>query len=468
MVYLLILVGTSIFCLAGAYLLKIPFFKLTVIAVKQMDTIFSPSLDEEVKDKLILKNLFQLLFYFFQFLFFLIFSIVLGALPILLYQWVYPSGELTTNPIISFLSMIIGSCVLLLLKPANSNYSYWSKLLHTIILDNYNVGNSLFKWELKKMKIGDIKKNDSFVIVTGLARAGTTALTNLLYTPEFFHSINYSNVPFLLAPNTWKKIYNPTSSKLRERAHGDKVLFSETSIEAFEEYFFKVLLNDSYIDETSLDIHQINSDQYFSYQSFQELYKTKQTDSIYLAKNNNFLLRLKSIRQYNQHFKCLIMFRAPLEHANSLKKQNENFVTQQTEDPFVLKYMTWLGHYEFGLNQKVLALSENKEWTKYSKDSLNYWLAIWINYYQYVLTYPAEKNTILVHYDDLSNSPDLLKEKLANIIGVNLTIIQQEKFVRKQYAQDRSTINEELLAQANTIYRKLIAKKLAVTLKTAV
>ena len=77
----------------------------------------------------------------------------------------------------------------------------------------------------------------------------------------------------------------------------------------------------------------------------------------YLSKNNNFILRYKSIRKLNNCFIMVILFRSPLEHANSLLNQHKKFCKIQKKDPFILEYMNWLGHHEFGLNQKQFSFN---------------------------------------------------------------------------------------------------------------
>ena len=120
-------------------------------------------------------------------------------------------------------------------------------------------------------------------------------------------------MPFLLAPNFWKKIHRPKSFKKRERAHGDKVLFSENSIEALEEYFFKVFLDDKFIKKEYLDRHEVDDQLFKNYLLYQEIFKDRRTDkTIYLAKNNNFILRYESMRKSSKDFKVILIFRNPL------------------------------------------------------------------------------------------------------------------------------------------------------------
>ena len=76
------------------------------------------------------------------------------------------------------------------------------------------------------------------------------------------------------------------------------------------------------------------------------------TDAMYVAKNNNALLRYRALRRMNREFHAVVMFRDPLKHAASLLAMHQKYCTMQGDDPFVLEYMNWLAHHEFGLGHK--------------------------------------------------------------------------------------------------------------------
>ncbi len=457
--YLTVVLSAALFCVGIAFLLKKPFFKLSTSAVYQLDIILNPLIDEIAKDRLILKNLVNLLVNFFTVLLFTLIIILFSIAPIYALVSIVPSTILDTNSIYFYLSMLIGSFSLFFLKK-KSDYSYWSKLLHTLVLNNYHVGKYLFKLEVKQLT-NENSKNNKFVIVTGLARAGTTALIKQLYNPTIFHSIKYANIPFLLAPSFWKKIYNPKKSKERERAHNDKVIFSENSIEALEEYFFKVFLNDEYIKNDSLIAHDIDVELFKNYLLYQQLFKnTKSDNTIYLAKNNNFILRFESMRKLSNNFKVILVFRHPFAHANSLLAQHHNFSAKQTDDTFVLNYMNWLGHYEFGLNQKYFDLNNHNLLQNLSKNDINYWVAIWINYYSYIIQFLNDENIILVDYDDLLNKPNELNQVLLKHLNINYQFEKINDFTsNKSFSFKLEDLNDDLSAQAIEIYKVLIAKK---------
>jgi len=460
--YVLVFGGTVIFCAGVVCLLRKPFYGLATSAVKQLDIILDDSINEVEKDRRILRNLWVLLKLLFITIFVLGVLTMCAALPAYIYTSYPTNRKADLSSFYFYLSMFLGSFSLLLFRK-KGDYSYWSKLLHTLILDNYNLGKFLFERATRHLKKDEYLAEKPFVIVTGLARSGTTALTNLLFDEAVFHSISYANVPFLLAPNLWKKIYAPTTSKKKERAHGDQVLFSENSIEAFEEYFFKVFLNDSYIKEDCLLKHEIPEDVLVKYRMYQTLFKQNNT-TIYLAKNNNFLLRYESMLKSDKMLKPIFIFRNPLDHAASLLRQHENFLIRQKEDNFVLEYMNWLGHHEFGLNQKYFLFDNQFKKPKSNTSELSYWLAIWSDYYSYISEISNTHKIYLVHYEDLLKKPDELKRVLTFNLGIKLGNRSPEPFTpNPQVRKNMGEPDNNLLKKANAIYTNLMSKKITLS-----
>lgn len=459
--YALVTLGSAIFCASVVFILKIPFFHLSTSTVRQLNIILNQSLGEDEKDKQIIRNLLVIIKNISVVLVLLLLVVLLGIFPVMIFLYVQRDFEVDTTSIMFYGTMFLGSFSLLFFR-SKGNYSYWSKLFHTIILDNYNIGIFFFNKEVKKVNPALpalISENQPFVIVSGLARAGTTALTNLLCDEDKFHFITYANVPFLLSPNSWKKIYSPKYDVKKKRSHGDGVLFGIKSIEALEEYFFKVFLNNNYIQKNRLVKHEISKELFAKYCAYQQLFR-KNPHTIYIAKNNNFILRFESMRKQSKAFKLIVIFREPLAQAMSLLNQHKNFTRQQTNDQFILKYMNWLGHYEFGLNQKYFELGNQKMWEKYDKNSIAYWIGIWLNYYSYVLNIIERHEIVLVHYDDLLKKPNELKQALAKKIQITLDSSNVSSF--KSTNSNVDNINEldrSLLNRVDKFYHKLIEKK---------
>ena len=94
-------------------------------------------------------------------------------------------------------------------------------------------------YDLESSFISINQMSDNNVFVSGLARSGTTILLNAIYGSNEFASLSYQDMPFVLAPNLWSKLFfKKQENNLIERAHGDGIRVSAESPEAFEEVFW--------------------------------------------------------------------------------------------------------------------------------------------------------------------------------------------------------------------------------------
>lgn len=339
------------------------------------------------------------------------------------------------------------------LQRTPSNYPELSVLLHHLILDHYNIGIKLFKREAKITAKKGVQTRSDFVIVTGLARAGTTSMMNMLAAEAVFSSLSYANMPFLLSPRLWERIYTPKKDRERERSHKDGVSIGLRSAEALEEYFFKAISHDSYISEHSLSEYELSPDDYADYLSYQAIVR-KSNQRIYLAKNNNFILRYQSVRSYNQDFIQVLMFRHPLFHTSSLLEKHRQYQKLQQQDSFVLDYMNWLGHHEFGLNQKVFVF-DGQSVPLGNKEELDFWLRVWTEYYKRALKINDQK-CLFVHYEDFCQQPDKILNAIVKAAKVDVGVRAQPRFINRREIQE--SYSEELLSEAIEIYEQLITR----------
>lgn len=458
--YIIIFICVGIFSIALIYL-KHPFRKFAYSTTGLLNIMLDRSLKEENKQKVMIIKLLALLRDFGLLIVFLVVSCLLAVSIFIIYVLVNKSKieELDFHSFYFYLAMILGSIVLFIYptKSKNSDYGDWSKLLHRMILDNYNLSKGLFNFE-KKIYRKRIRNTDElFVIVTGLARGGTTALTNLLYKSNEFYSLSYRNMPFLLSVNLWGKLHNPKKDKLKERAHGDNIKFGYKTIEALEEYFFKTQLNDSYIFEDALIKHDITENIYKNYISYQRVIGLKEKEKFYLAKNNNLILRYKSLRSFNKDFIIMMMVRNPIEHADSLMNQHKKFSDKHGKDPFSLEYMNWLGHHEFGLNHKPFQLNGSED-SKYSINTLDYWVNSWIEYYTFVVEFMDEdKKLFIIDYNDLCSKPKKIINFIADLLNISIESLDLKPY--SQPTKEFSIIDNNLLKESNKIYGELITRK---------
>lgn len=422
------------------------------------------NVSDEEKQKLLVAGLGKVLTNLF--LVILIVIIAVASLLLVLYGYSVwrslPFEQLDIDSATFYVALAIGSIVPfipLMLKKSQSGYSETARLLHQIILDNQNLGNSLFQFESRIYLKDENAVEPKAVIVSGLARSGTTALTTQLHEIGDFYSLSYANMPFLMAPNLWRKVYKPKNVQKTERSHGDGVEFGLDSVEALEEYFWKSQLSDSFIESDHLTQHTVTEDTARAYKNYQKLVRfANDSGSIYLAKNNNMMLRYESIKANTQSLDIVLLVRSPLEHANSLLKQHLRFSKMQSEDPFVLEYMNWLGHHEFGLNQKEFKF-DGQEISNLDKTTIDYWLTVWINYYSAVKNYLTDKQINLLCYEDFLADPEGVFEKLSKHMELSLQTKEFEKFIPRP-SKIPAPNNQKLLAKAEELYEEIKAFRL--------
>ena len=211
MTYYVLVFFTTFLISVSLLLLKKPFFSFAKATAALLNIMLDSSMNELAKQKILIQNLGKLLSVFGVFLILIMLTIGISLVPMMLYLR-FESETIEDLEMASFhfyVSMILGSAILFIfpLRKKKKDYSEWSVLLHKMVLYNYNISKSLFWLEKKLFKKKAKIQNESFVIVSGLARAGTTALTNLLFRSRKFHSLSYANMPFLLAVNIWKKVF---------------------------------------------------------------------------------------------------------------------------------------------------------------------------------------------------------------------------------------------------------------------
>lgn len=452
--YALVGLAACIFSI-GLLLLKNPFFNMALASTAMVNALLDPISDEDTKHSLVSRQLLRLISRLGIFLLALSALVVAAYIPFLIYEVNVGPLVMETTGIWFYGSMLAGGLLpFLCYRPkSSSDYSELSKLLHRMILNNQHLSRQLLSIEKKLFLKEPIAKNQPFLVVTGLARSGTTALTQLLFRTGRFHSLSYANMPFLLAPNLWRKIYNPKNAALKERAHGDSIQFGFDTVEALEEYFFKVMTNDGFIHEDGLIPHELNEANIRSYQEYRSLISVKAASSIYLAKNNNLLLRLQSMLELEPELRVVMMIRHPLEHASSLLKQHLRFSKLQTEDPFVLEYMNWLGHHEFGLNHKPFQLPSDGE-RGLNPNELNYWLSCWIAYYSFAKRFISSDKVLLVAHQQLAESPQTVLNKISASVGVTLSVANSEVYPKTVGKEPE--IDPLLISSANALYAELL------------
>jgi len=437
------------------------FFSLAQSSVNLLDTFLAPG-SEDDKLPLIEKRTKRLTRDLLLVVALLIVAFAIAAfIPKLYTRFVVTGRPFAPNEVWNIVALSVGATLPLFVPRGTKNksaYTPLAQLLHHLALDNPNVGLRLQRRDVKAAEKLGIEQKNEFVIITGLARSGTTSLLNTLAPLGPFASLNYANMPFVLAPRTWARVYRPKDAAVKERSHGDGVMVGLNTNEAFEEVFFKAITEDSYIGADCVQEHELTVEQYERYLDYQRVVR-RSNDDIYIAKNNNFLLRYRSVREHNPDFTAIILFREPLHHASSLLEKHLQYVEMQEHDPFVLEYMNWLAHHEFGWGRKGFCFDETHEWAQkaelWPKEHINHWLALWIAVYAYGVEID-DTNTHFVSYGEFCSEPTevvnrILRSTASGREAQNIPSHRNERTVEHDADAD-------LLAEAERVYARLLRK----------
>jgi len=310
------------------------------------------------------------------------------------------------------------------------DYTFATKALHHIALDNSVIKKVGFDIDcvFSRLRHPPVETSPP-VFIAGLARAGTTILLEALYSTGQFTTLTYRDMPFVTSPLIWRLLtskHRRTSVKM-ERAHGDGLYVNFDSPEAFEEVFWMTFTDQKYVQEKWIEPQFIDKEMVKQYKKFVAniIARCDERESTrYLAKNNNNVLRINSLKEAFPESIIIVPFRNPLDHSRSIFAQHQQFRKTQSEDSFSLQYMNWLGHFEFGKNFKPFKVSDDVlPRHKDEPDQPNYWLRYWTCLYEYLIQ-QHESDVVFFDYDRFCAEPGNSFDKLGEILSVDSHLLQ--------------------------------------------
>lgn len=342
-----------------------------------------------------------------------------------------------------------------LLRRRRSAYPELARLWHELILDHPALHQRIAQVDRRFRRSPVPPAESHFVVVSGLARAGTTSLTQQLHARGTFAALTYQHMPLLLAPHLWPRLHQPGRLRARPRAHGDALAHDLRSVEAFEECFFRTQLGEAYCRGPQLLPHAVSIDTYQAYLRYQQALRPDERHG-YLAKNNLLLLRYPSLRAHNPDFVAIFLFREPLAQAHSLWQQHLRFTAMQQADPFVLRYMDWLGHHEFGRHHRPMHWPDDPPLPD-SPQALTYWLALWQRYHRHLLDV-SHPQTVLIDYADYVATPQAVLARLSAWLPCPLDLQPLPPYPPRPLPDH--DLPGDQLAEARDLYQRLRARRL--------
>ncbi|WP_339687856.1 hypothetical protein [Gimesia maris] len=371
-----------------------------------------------------------------------------SAFPQYLLHWPFIAGTLLPLILLPFLPKTSGSW----------EYSALDKFLHYLFLGNRGITRLQWCFECimnRKELVPPLQQ----VYIAGLARSGSTSLMQHLGQLPEFVSLSYRNMPFVLMPRTGPKLISRKTDKERERSHKDGMLHSLSTYEALEEPFWLHFAGPDFIQEERLIQHNVAEDIHVEYQKFRSMVAGGKT---YLMKNNNHLLRAKSLHRLDAGneltTKTVIPFREPYAQAKSLLEQHNILSKLQKEDDFALDYMDLLVHHEFGLHSKILLLGEydDESLTASDPSCLEHWLRVWHVFYRDAFDlYAGEPDFCFFCYEKYLANPRGSLLSLCPFLDIDakrFEAIEVKEWRRTRSEQDESTVPSD----SRQLYDKLV------------
>lgn len=243
---------------------------------------------------------------------------------------------------------------------------------------------------------------DKPIFITSLARAGTTLLLEILSRHPSVVTHSYRDMPFVLSPVMWRKLSGrfQVAQDAKERAHGDGMMVSADSVEAFEEVLWLKHFAGHYRaggittwgDElprefvSALRRHMRALIVSRSHQPAPALR--------YLSKNNANIARKRALSAAFPDALFIVPLRHPLDQARSLLRQHERALKDHGESRFARAYTQDIGHFEFGPDHRPILFPGMDDVVE-DRDPLtiDYWLAYWLAAYRQI---EPDANSVIV------------------------------------------------------------------------
>lgn len=283
------------------------------------------------------------------------------------------------------------------------------------------------------------------IYITGLARAGTTIILEMLSKhPDLAsHRYKYLVMPYLpYWVNQMAKAFRMYTEPF-ERFHKDGIFVTGESPEAVEEIFWQKFFDDIHNENSSNVMNGITDNPQF--ESFYRNHIRKliltQKKSRYLAKNNYNVTRLEYLLRIFPSSKFLLIIRNPINQIASLIKQTKIFTQFGQEGPLLNDWLRIVGHHEFGHHQVCINAGNTeliqkirKLWSR-KKTYVKGWAYYWRSIYNFIANNldtnkKLKKATLIVRYDELCDTPAEIIDQILE--HTELPISKFEK-VKKYY-----------------------------------
>jgi hypothetical protein len=202
------------------------------------------------------------------------------------------------------------------------------------------------------------------VYIAGLARSGTTLLLECVASHPQVATHRYRDFPFLFTPYAWHRFLEVAGRDRHvpaERTHGDGMMVTPESPEAFEEvlwmHFFPGVRDGTASSPPGSASQCARFERFYS-EHIRKLLLARGRRR-YVAKGNGNVPRLAYIGQVFADAQFLLPVRDPCTHVASLMEQHRKFARAQASSRAVRAHLRRAGHFEFGLDRRVPDLGDS-------------------------------------------------------------------------------------------------------------
>lgn len=204
------------------------------------------------------------------------------------------------------------------------------------------------------------------VYVSGLARSGSTVLLEMLAGHPDMATQTYRDFPLVYTPWWWNRFLDRAQRRSRaavERAHGDGILVTPDSPEAVEEVLWMGFFP---------HLHQRGASDVLGFMTdapaFEDFYRDHLRKLLllrggrrYLAKGNYNTTRIEYLLNLFPDARFVLPVREPAAHVASLIRQHRRFAERHAADPRAQRYMSRLGHFEFGRDRRPIHIGDGAQ-----------------------------------------------------------------------------------------------------------
>lgn len=261
---------------------------------------------------------------------------------------------------------------------------------------------------------------DRPIYIAGVARSGTTVLTEMLDRHPEVTAHRYSDFPNVYTPfwrNWLAERSGARAAQAVERAHRDRLMVTTESPEAVEEVVWMQFfdrLHDPEADQVLNDSTRNPAFERFYRDHVAKLLLVRGAKR-YLAKGNYNVTRLGYLRRLFPDARFVVPVRNPVNHVASLVKQDRLFESSAREDPRVTPQLHRSGHFEFGPGKVCINVGDADESRRIGRhwaagEAAVGWALYWNAVYRSVLDATDGDDdlagrTLFVRYEDLCRRP---------------------------------------------------------------